>query len=483
MKLTENQRAFLDRIGKAAFINPFSGARPEVIRDLVAATERPCEGVGEAELVACIDAELRRMGPGDSAPPFTRVDGADAERLRIAHLFVVYYQLADPFDQLIEKTLAEPNHEPPVLAFAPAAIEDLMARGFSRERAIRAFTVFFQIRRAARLIRLNLPGPSACMERLRSALWNAIFSKDLLYYESRLWNRMEDFSVLLLGETGTGKGVAAQALGGSGYIPFDPHARRFAQNFPQSFVGLNLSQFPETLIESELFGHRKGAFTGAISNHDGVFRRCQPHGVLFLDEIGDVSTHVQIKLLNVLQERTFTPVGSSEPLPFSGRVLAATHQDLGERRASGEFRDDFYYRLCSYEIHVPPLRQRLAESPGELEHLVGVLLERTTGEIDPSPVLDALKRDLPDGYEWPGNVRELEQAVRRILLTGSYGGDRKPSTDRLAEELRGGELSIAEVNARYCRMLYERFGSYEEVARRVGVDRRTAKKHIDAAGE
>jgi len=346
MKLNETQRAFLDQIGKAAFINPFSAERPELIRDLMPGSKRAPDGFPEKEIVDQIDVELRSFGAKGTAPPFTRAEGADAERLRIAHLFVAYYRVAGPFDQLIEKTLAEPRHEPPVLAFATDIIDDLIERGFSRERAHRAFTVFFQIRRAVRLIGTNLPGPSACMQQLRSELWNALFSNDILYYESRLWNRMEDFSVLLLGETGTGKGVAAQALGGAGYIPFDPHARRFAQNFPQSFVGLNLSQFPESLIESELFGHRKGAFTGAISHHDGIFRRCQPHGVLFLDEIGDVSTHVQIKLLNVLQERTFTPVGSTDPLHFSGRVIAATHRDLGERRAAGEFRDDFYYRLC-----------------------------------------------------------------------------------------------------------------------------------------
>ena len=127
---------------------------------------------------------------------------------------------------------------------------------------------------------------------------------------------------MLLGETGTGKGTAAAAIGRSGYIPFDERQGRFAESFMRGFIALNLSQFPETLIESELFGHRKGAFTGAVEAHQGVLARCSPYGAIFLDEIGDVPVPVQIKLLQVLQERTFCPVGSHE----AGAVSRARHR-------------------------------------------------------------------------------------------------------------------------------------------------------------
>lgn len=480
MKLNKEQRAFLDHIQRAAFSNPFSSDRVNLDRDLLGNTVNPDKLRG-SELAERVESTMRAVGKKSAeAPPFTVMTGPDRRRMFIAHLFISYYRLADLFDAVIEESLRRPDAPPPKLTFAAKAIRDLRQRGLSPERAERAFTIFYQLRRASWLINHYLPGRSQCMQNLRGNLWNTLFSEDILFYETHLWNRMDDFSVLLLGETGTGKGMAARALGGAGYLPFDADNHRFQDSFHRSFIGINLSQFPESLIESALFGHRKGAFTGAIAHHDGVFKRCRPNGILFLDEIGDVSPQVQIKLLNVLQDRLFTPVGSAEALPFEGRVIAATHRHLGTLRTEGKFRDDFYYRLCSNEIVVPTLRQRIAEHPGELEQLVSILLERTTGETNPDRILTALKRDLPAHYPWPGNVRELEQAIRRVLVTGHYTGDCRPGSDGLAETLRNGELSLAEVSARYCKMLYERFGSYEEVARRAGIDRRTAKKHVQS---
>ena len=237
---------------------------------------------------------------------------------------------------------------------------------------------------------------------------------------------MEDFSTLLLGETGTGKGQAAAAIGRSGFIPYLPDERRFAANFTETFIAINLSQFPETLIESELFGHRKGAFTGAIDHHQGVFERCSAHGALFLDEIGEVAIPVQIKLLQVLQERTFTPLGGREKKRFSGRVIAATNRPLDRLRSERRFRDDFFYRLCSDVIEMPTLRQRLAESSAEIETWCACWWRASPAWRAPSladRVLEQLEASVPRGYPWPGNVRELEQAVRRILLTGRYAPD------------------------------------------------------------
>jgi DNA-binding NtrC family response regulator len=187
--------------------------------------------------------------------------------------------------------------------------------------------------------------------------------------------------------------------------------------------------------------------------------------------------------LRVLQERSFTPVGSHKPQRFSGRVIAATHQSLTELRQQGQFRDDFFYRLCSDAITVPPLRQRLAETSTELDLLVQALVARLFGSASPEAadlVLTALRRDLPADYAWPGNVRELEQAVRRILLTGRYQGEPATETD-LWRQAQAGMLDARGLLAHYCALLYRRCGNCEEVARRTGLDRRTVRKHLQAA--
>jgi transcriptional regulator with PAS, ATPase and Fis domain len=261
----------------------------------------------------------------------------------------------------------------------------------------------------------------------------------------------------------------------------------FVESFVSSFNALNLSQFPEALIESELFGHRKGAFTGAVEHHEGVFSRCSPHGSIFLDEIGDLSIPVQIKLLQVLQERTFSAVGSHDRLRFHGRVIAATNRPLDEMRRKGQFRDDFYYRLCSDTIVVPSLRERIAEEPGELEVMVAHILTRLIGISRPGlveQVLGALRRDLPTDYPWPGNVRELEQAVRRILISGSYRGDSSlDDSSGEAAGMAGIEIDAQTLLSNYCRRLFKQYGTFEEVARRTRLDRRTVKKYLQVAGE
>jgi transcriptional regulator with GAF, ATPase, and Fis domain len=368
---------------------------------------------------------------------------------------------------------------------AREVLSDLSVVGFNDEEARRYLAIFYQIRRAYYFIEGTLTGLSASMRTLRRQLWNSIFTSDLERYEKLLWNRMEDFSTLLLGETGTGKGAAAAAIGRSGFIPFDEQKGCFAESFTRNFLPLNLSQYPETLIESELFGHRKGAFTGAIGDYDGVFSRCSPHGSIFLDEIGDLSLPVQIKLLQVLQERTFYPVGSHDRQRFQGRVIAATNRPLEEMRRQGQFRDDFYYRLCSDIIVVPPLRQRLLEEPGELEVLVRAVLRRMLGpqgEELADFVVDSLLNSVGTAYHWPGNVRELEQAVRRILVTGSYLGEPEtrsiPSDRSLLQAIDNGEFDAQQLLAGYCDLLYRKYGTIEEVARRVKLDRRTVRKHL-----
>jgi transcriptional regulator with GAF, ATPase, and Fis domain len=252
-------------------------------------------------------------------------------------------------------------------------------------------------------------------------------------------------------------------------------------------VPLHLSEHPESLIESELFGHRKGAFTGAIEHHEGVLSRTKPHGTLFLDEIGEASLPVQVKLLRVLQERTYTPVGGREARRFEGRIVAATHRSLDELRRQGRMRDDFFYRLSTHTIRLPSLRTRLSESALELPSLVERLCARIVGEACPElaeEVCATLVRDLGEGYGFPGNVRELEQCVRRVLLAGSCAEDRAAPEDAprpLPTLLAQLGLSAEELLGQYCGALYARYQSFVEVARITGLDRRTVKKYVAQA--
>jgi DNA-binding NtrC family response regulator len=414
--------------------------------------------------------------------------GDDRELMRLAFLFEVYHQVFERLDECIEAQVKAGDTPVPV-PFARDALALLAARGFSSEEARRFFGIFFQIRRAFHFIAEGLIGESDCMKAFRRHLWDNVFTYDIRWYDRYLWSRLEDFSTLLLGETGTGKGTAAAAIGRSAFIPFDEQKDRFAESFTRSFVSLNLSQYPESLMESELFGHRKGAFTGAVEAHEGVFTRCSAHGAIFLDEIGDVSVPVQIKLLQVLQERTFSPVGSHEKRRFRGRVIAATNQPLDALRERKVFRDDFFYRLCSDVITVPPLRQRLQEIPAELDLLVRHLVARMAGEAASelvALVLEVLSGSVGRSYAWPGNVRELEQAVRRILLTRRYEGDTRAVgpdlRSRLRTGLEEGTLDAEALLAGYCGLLYQRHSTIEEVARRTNLDRRTVKRYLGLRG-
>jgi len=212
-----------------------------------------------------------------------------------------------------------------------------------------------------------------------------------------------DVPVLITGESGTGKEVVARAV----------HAASSRNSGP--FVAVNTAAIPRELLESELFGHERGAFTGAVASRPGRFREAA-HGTIFLDEIGDMSMDLQAKLLRVLQEAEVTPVGGSEPVPIDVRVLAATHRDLDAAVAEGRFREDLLYRLRVVPLQVPPLRERREDIGALAEHFVARYAEPLTG----GPRY--LSRDalaLLERQRWPGNVRELENAIKRALVLGA----------------------------------------------------------------
>lgn len=485
--LTPSQRDFCRLVAQASLSNHFGEGRltlDEAIADGRRRTSRH-------ELFHQVAREVRRFVEGlraSSAARFDQYAGEDRLLLELTLLFDGFHRLMEPFDAHLLKQLASPA-QPLKVPFAEHGLQLLLEYGFSLEESIRHFGFFFQLRRAFYFIDQELTGSSPCMMTLKQSLWNSLFTCDLTYYREHLLERMEDFSTMLLGETGTGKGTAAAAIGRSGFIPFRPEVGAFAVSFASSFLSINLSQFSEGLIESELFGHEKGAFTGAIQQHRGVFARCNSFGAIFLDEIGDVSIPIQIKLLDILQNRQFTPVGSHARQRFSGRILAASNRNLDILRHQGAFRDDFYYRLCSDEIVLPPLRQRIQEAPGELLELIGHRLRAIVGHEDPEKaeaLHQTILRQLGPEYPWPGNVRELEQCIRRLLVRGAYEGARpEPAQEppTLLPSLDAGQLTAAEVVAHYCRVLYQRLGTLEKVAKITGLDWRTVKKHVRSVDE
>jgi len=484
-RLDSEDRNFFTLVAEATLTNPFPEGRAEILAQILPGIRqhRRSPELTLLKIAPALDdriAQLERRG-------LSRIQHfreEDRQLLRDVFLLQVYVRCREDFDGLIRNQV-NLGGTPADVPFAEEVIAQIKSRGFLDQECLRYFAVLYQLRRGYYFISHALVGDSPSMRQLRLALWNNVFTSDVRTYDQHLWNRMEDFSTILLGETGTGKGSAAAAIGRSGFIPFDRKKGRFTENFTETFIAINLSQYPESLIESELFGHRKGAFTGAVDHHKGLFERCSAHGSLFLDEIGDISIPVQIKLLQVLQERIFTPVGSRSQKRFAGRVIAATNQPIAEMRKEGNFRDDFFYRLCSDVITVPTLRQRIEESPSELEQMVNLLVTRMTDRESPKltdMILETLQKDLPPEYTWPGNVRELEQAVRRILLTGHYYGDVLVTTPNLEEEfiqnIQTGNLEAKALLSQYCNFLYQRFGTYQEVARRTGLDRRTVKKYL-----
>jgi len=482
-RLTDSQRDFLSKISLSVFANPFSEERK--------AADLGISGVPESadadQRLRTVLGQVRQFMDGMDAESSVRItdyQGDDRELVERALLFDIFHQHLRDLDSLITQQLETGPESCPV-PFGQDVLQQLLRRGFRRPDALRYFAMFYQLRRAYYFIDRALVGRSPCMIALRRALWDNVFTCNLGMYEKHLWERMEDFSTLLIGETGTGKGAAATAIGRSGFIPFEASKGRFVESFTETLLPINLSQFPETLIESELFGHRKGAFTGAVEAHKGAFARCSPHGAIFIDEIGEVSIPIQIKLLKVLQERVFSPVGSHESMRFSGRVIAASNKPLDELRGGNLFRDDFFYRLCSDVIVVPTLRRRLAEDRTELDDLLGVIVTRIVGRPDDA-VVQLAKKCISQGvgpdYAWPGNVRELEQCVRRVLLTQCYEGEAPPESDlpsRLSAGITSGRYSAQDLLSDYCRLLHERSGTYEEVARQTGLDRRTVKKYIE----
>ena len=272
-------------------------------------------------------------------------------------------------------------------------------------------------------------------------------------------------TVLLTGESGTGKEVAARAL------------HRMSNRIKGPFVPVNCAAISAELIESELFGHVKGAFTGAKQSREGLFYYARG-GTLFLDEISEMPPAAQAKLLRVLEERRIRPVGSEQEIPVDVRVIAATNRDLKAEVADHRFRQDLYYRLQVVEVTLPPLRDRPEDLPLLIEHFMGLLAPY----LDvPRLTLDIRTLARMAAYDWPGNVRELKNFVERSLILGWFDLGPEPRGSVAAADVP--DETLEAVEKRHILTLLEACdGNKSEAARRLGISRKTLDRKCQAWG-
>ena len=283
-----------------------------------------------------------------------------------------------------------------------------------------------------------------------------------------------DSTVLLTGESGTGKELAARAI----------HQLSHRKN--KEFVPVDCSALVESLLESELFGHVKGSFTGAHQTKHGLFELAN-HGTFFFDEIANLSLNIQAKLLRVIQEREFMPVGSQNRLKLDIRIIASSNRDLREAIKVGDFREDLFYRLSVIPIHLPPIRERAGDIPLLVEHFIHTYNLKSKREIKgvSAPAMKMLSL-----YPWPGNVRELEHTIERILILED--GD-LIQPEHLPSFISGrqgdfqvfsdGELTLEELERRYLQFILRRTkGNRSEAARILGINRKTLGQKIQKYG-
>jgi len=284
-------------------------------------------------------------------------------------------------------------------------------------------------------------------------------------------------TVLILGESGTGKELVANAI------------HHNSPRTQQPFVKVACAALPETLLESELFGHEKGAFTGAIARREGRFQAAH-RGTIFLDEVGEMSPAIQTKLLRVLQEREFEPVGSSRTAKVDVRVIAATNKDLGKEIKEGRFREDLFYRLNVIPIHLPPVRERKEDIPALANHFLSLYREKNKKEIkEISPkALDLLIR-----HDWPGNIRELENCLERAVIVARgeliAPADLPPAIQNLPAGKEDAEIpfpagiSLQEAEkALILKTLEDAGGNRSRAAEILGINRRTLQMKLKEYG-
>ncbi len=406
-------------------------------------------------------------------------------------LYAAFYTAAPVLQQIVRNDAAGRDHDPALIRDAWRSFRQTYRRLLVVDGQSllpidgvdegHLFAIAYQTFRTFHAIFHQLFGGNTAAATLRASVWQSCFTRDRLRHAAGAYATMQSLPTLVLGESGTGKEVVARCIAAGAYRRFDETSKTFAPR--GGFEAVTLAAMPATLVESELFGHRRGSFTGAAADRPGRLERVGHAGIAFLDEIGDVEPAVQVKVLRVIQERTFTRIGDTTPRSFDGRIIAATHRDLPTLLASGAFRTDLYYRLAADVITTPPLRDLIGGDEAELSQLVALACRRLS-PIDSDRLTSEVLAAITDGvgldHTWPGNFRELEQCCRSVLVGGSYTPPATPRDDAaaLADELRKATLSADEVTTRYCRLAVARHGTPTAAARVIGLDRRTVQSRL-----
>lgn len=503
---TPAQLKFLRTLSKLAYSNPFLPERLELEAQALGKAFQPEDRIAWSKNLDLEDANrpnvVKLTSRADQLADQLREELRETERIE-AELntlyqdvvsYVLYYRhvaMLNVDDDLLATRKSRNN----ITKIWQAYLRDFnhylclpQHRFQLSEQPEHLFACLFQVRRAFRYIFDHILGDSRPAAEVRANVWQSVFTHDMRRYRRVLYDRMRDLTTLVTGPSGTGKELVAQAIGLSQYIPFDSEKERFADTLRQAFLPVNLSAFSPTLIESELFGHVKGSFTGAVADRRGWLENCPAHGTVFLDEIGELDPLLQVKLLRVVQNRCYSRIGETEECVFAGKLIAATNRDLAAEIQTGRFRADLFYRLCSDRIELPSLRTHLDDRPEALAGFVAFIARQLVGEEEESltaEAIDWINNHLGPDYSWPGNIRELEQCVRNVLVHRRYVADSAPIISqgtKMPDWLQSaseGTLTHAELLTHYCTWVYSKLGSYQQTAAALGLDRRTIKAKVD----
>lgn len=510
--------AFLEPVSRLHATNPFEPAWEDLLKAALGRKYIPADTVAYApngtprtsrirlgeQLAWMLTLATLRLEEGVAGTP------RELEVYQGAAIYGLWDQLSPRLQKLIDDDEIE-------VAFYDHFVERhrslLGYPGLTAPEPAHLLALFYQAQRAWYFASSKIRGGSPSARAARAAVWRANMGVDISAYADGLHRRMDEIPVLITGETGTGKELAAECVGWSRYLPFDPATRRFAMKYAAGFHVRNLCEVPRELVESALFGHKRGSFTGADTDATGCFALPKQYGSLFLDEIGELPEHVQVKLLRPLQSREYVPVGETRPRKILGRHLFATHRDLDALCREGRFRPDLHERMNGVSIHMPPLRQMIAEAPEEMRYYVRWFVAAKID--DPERVEKWTERVVNAiaakriGDPWSRNLRELKNYTERYLLTDGrmstpeervrvsmpvaeekrapegHGAPESaclPSSGILGPRAKAGEITVEELTRAYVTRVHVLTGqNRSETARRTGLNWRTVGQRLDPA--